>query len=69
MSQLWGMWLPNAQTFATHRGRILVHHDPRALADAFPGVRVVPVDPSQLGRPMLKINEHPDIAGTNKEVR
>lgn len=67
VSRLYGLWLPNAQTFATYRGQVLVHDDGAALQRAFPACTVAPVPP-EFGRSMLKINEHPDIAGTNLEV-
>lgn len=46
----------------SYEGQVMVHPDRGELEWLFPGLQTAPVDPETLGRPVMRLQDHPDMA-------
>jgi hypothetical protein len=62
--QKWyAMQMPRAGELYTNGGRVIIHDNPRELGWLIPNVKVVSINWRNLGRPLVRLRDLPEMAG------
>lgn len=69
MTVLYAYVGPVSKELLTYQGRVLVHDNPDEMTFLVPAMRVVALPRADLGRPLMRLRDHPDLAALTWPLR
>jgi hypothetical protein len=69
MTQLFAYVGSVSNELLSFRGSVLVHDNPGEMEYLMPGVKVIRLPKADLGRPLMRLRDHPDLAAVEWPLR